>query len=103
MEYAINLVIEPSSCLTSGPIFEAIYSITSSGISCSKLPATIFFFKISVLSSNSGGNILTVNPQQNLVLKRSSRSFKSSGDLSEDIIICLLSLYKLLNVWKNSC
>ena len=50
------------------------------------------------LEEKSGGKILTVRPQQNLVLKRSSKSFKSSGDLSEDIIICLLSLYKVLNV-----
>ena len=96
-------MIEPSSCLTSLPIFEAIYSITSSGISASKLPATIFFLRISFLSSKSGGPIFTVNPQQNLVLRRSASSFKSFGDLSDETIICLLSLYRLVKVWKNSC
>ena len=80
------------------PILDAIYSITSSGISCSKLPAIIFFLIISVLSAKSGGKILTVSRQQNLVRNLSSNNFKSSGDLSEDIIICLLSLYKELNV-----
>ncbi len=47
--------------------------------------------------------MLTVRPQLNLVLSLSSKTFKSSGDLSEEIIICLFSLYKLLKVWKNSC
>ena len=72
--------------------------MTSLGISFSKLPADIFFLIISVRSVKSGGKILTVNPQQNLVLKRSSNNFKSSGYLSDDIIICLLSLYKVLKV-----
>ena len=72
--------------------------MTSLGISFSKLPADIFFLIISVRSVKSGGKILTVNPQQNLVLKRSYNNFKSSGDLSDDIIICLLSLYKVLKV-----
>ena len=34
--------MDPSNCLTSVPIFDAIYSITSSGISFSKFPAIIF-------------------------------------------------------------
>ena len=42
--------------------------------------------------------MLTVNPQQNLVLRRSANNFKSFGDLSDETIICLLSLYKLVNV-----
>ena len=75
-----------------------MYSITSSDISFSKLPAIIFLLIISTLKLKSGGNILTVNPQQKRVRNLSSNSFKSSGDLSEEIIICLESLYNVLNV-----
>ncbi len=90
--------MEPSSCLTSVPILDAIYSTTSFGISFSKLPEDIFFRMIWVLREKSGGKILTVNPQQNLVLSLSSNNFKSSGERSEEMIICLLSLYKVLKV-----
>ena len=58
---------------------------------------------MATFNSNSGGAISTCKPQQNLVLSLSSKNFKSSGDLSDDTIICLESLCKLLNVWKNSC
>ena len=55
------------------------------------------------LKSKSGGVISTVIPQLNLVRSLSSNFFKSSGDLSEVIIICLLFECKSLKVLKNSC
>ena len=84
------------------PRFEAIYSTTSSGISSIIPSALIFFFKIFFFNSKSGGNILTGNPQLNRVFSLSSKTFKSIGALSDDIIICFFSSCKLLNVWKNS-
>ena len=75
--------------------------MTSSPISLGNSADLIFFFKISLLNSKSGGNILTVNPQQNLVFNLSSRFLKSFGDLSLDIIICLLSLCSVLKVLKK--
>ena len=89
-------MIDPSSCLTSLPTFAAIKLIISSLIF--NFSPFNFFLIMATFNSNSGGAISTCNPQQNLVLSLSSRNFKSSGYLSDDTIICLLSLCKLLKV-----
>ena len=79
----------------------AIYSLTSCGKGLASIWPSNFLSIIFILNSKSGWSI--VRPQLNLVLSLSSSSFKSSGDLSDEIIICLLFPYKSLNVLKNSC
>ena len=50
---------------------------------------SIFFFKIAILVSKSGGWTSTIKPQQKREISLSSRLVISFGGRSEDIMICL--------------
>ena len=97
---AVTRIRAPSNSRILEEIFEAMYSKTSSG--ALSLSWAAFLRKIAIRVSSSGGWISVIKPHSKRERSRSSKVVSCFGGRSLEITICLLALYKVLKVWKNS-
>ena len=97
---AVTRIRAPSSSRIFEEILLAIYSKTSSG--AFNLSCAAFLRRIAIRVSNSGGWISVIKPHSKRERNRSSKVVSCFGGRSLEITICLLALYKVLKVWKNS-
>jgi hypothetical protein len=81
-------------------IFEAMYSSTSGG--ATRPSCTAFLRRIAMRVSSSGGWTSVISPHSNRLRSRSSSVTSCFGARSLEITICLLALWRVLKVWKNS-
>ena len=97
---AVTRISAPSSSRMLREIREAMNSSTSGGaLSCSW---TAFLRRIAIRVSSSGGWTSVIRPHSKRFRSRSSRVTSCLGGRSEDSTICLLALWSVLKVWKNS-
>ena len=86
-EKATTRMREPSISRILDFIPLAMKKITSSGME--RLSISVFFFRMAILVSKSGGLISTVRPHSNLDFNLSSKAGISFESRSQDITICL--------------
>ena len=78
----------------------AMYSSTSGG--AARPSWTAFFRRIAMRVSSSGGWTSVISPHSNRLRSRSSSVTSCLGGRSLEMTICLLALWSVLKVWKNS-
>ena len=75
-------------------------SSTSGGAVSRSMAA--FLRRIAIRVSRSGGWTSVISPHSNRLRSRSSSASSRLGGRSEVSTICLLALWSVLKVWKNS-
>ena len=97
---AVTRISAPSSSRMLVWIFDAMNSSTSGGAVSRSIAA--FLRRIAMRVSRSGGWTSVMRPHSNRLRSRSSSASSRLGARSEVSTICLLALWRVLNVWKNS-
>jgi hypothetical protein len=97
---AVTRISAPSSSRMLRSMRSAMNSSTSPGTANRSCAA--FLRRMAMRVSSSGGWMSVISPHSNRVRIRSSRVSRRFGGRSEDTTICLLALWRVLKVWKNS-
>ncbi len=97
---AVTRMRAPSSSRILVEIRLAMYSSASGG--AFRPSWTAFLRRIAMRVSSSGGWTSVIRPHSNLLRSRSSRVTSRLGARSLEMTICLLALWSVLKVWKNS-